>query len=306
MSHHHSHNGHDIETTGSGFRLLLTLALNLGITLAQIVGGLLAGSLSLLADAVHNASDAAAIGVSYIARRLSGRAADKKRTFGYRRAETVGALINLVTLVVISLYLFGHAVERLIAPGEVDGGIMLIVGVIAFIEDLISAALLYRDSKDSLNIRSAFLHMVGDTLATLAVILGSLAILYFDFYLIDPILTVLISVYILAHSYGALRDTIRILMNAAPAGLDYDDVVRTIQREGGVVDVHHMHLWQLDEHRTALEAHIVVADDEMPAVDAIKERIKQQLTERHQITHTTLEMEYEACRHPESSLVPRE
>ena len=186
MGHNHTHSNEE----GSGGRLLITLLLNTSITVAQIIGGIISGSLSLLADAVHNASDAAAIGVSYLAQRISKKEADRKRTFGYRRAETIGALINLVTLVVISLYLIGHGVERFFNPQEVDGIVMLVVGAIAFVEDLISAMLLYRDSKHSLNIKSAFLHMVGDTLATVAVIVGSLAIMFYDFYLIDPILTI--------------------------------------------------------------------------------------------------------------------
>lgn len=156
MGHNHTHSNEE----GSGGRLLITLLLNASITVAQIIGGIISGSLSLLADAVHNASDAAAIGVSYLAQRISKKEADRKRTFGYRRAETIGALINLVTLVVISLYLIGHGVERFFNPQEVDGIVMLVVGAIAFVEDLISAMLLYRDSKHSLNIKSAFLHMV--------------------------------------------------------------------------------------------------------------------------------------------------
>ena len=306
MGHSHAHSGHHAHEEGSGVRLLITLLLNLGITLAQVVGGIISGSLSLLADAVHNLSDAAAIGVSYAARRISRKEADRRRTFGYRRAETIGALINLVTLVVISLYLIGHGVERFFNPEEVDGVVMLVVGVIAFVEDLISAALLYRDSKHSLNIKSAFLHMVGDTLATVAVILGSLAIMFYDFYLIDPILTILISIYILAHSYGALRDTIRVLMDSAPKGLDYDGVVETMQAVEGVDDVHHVHIWNIDEQRTALEAHVVVSNDTMEIVDGIKERVKHELHDAYGIHHTTLEMECEPCAHPHDAVIPKE
>ena len=306
MGHNHSHTGHHAHDDGSGVRLLITLLLNLGITLAQVVGGIISGSLSLLADAVHNLSDAAAIGISYIARRISRKEADRRRTFGYRRAETIGALINLVTLVVISLYLMGHGVERFFNPEEIDGVVMLVVGVIAFVEDLISVALLHRDSKHSLNIKSAFLHMVGDTLATVAVILGGLAIMFYNFYLIDPILTILISIYILVHSYGALKDTIRVLMDSAPKGLDYDGVVETMQAVKGVADVHHVHIWNIDEQRTALEAHVLVSNYSMEVVDEIKERIKHELDEAYGIHHTTLEMECEPCAPPYDTVIPNE
>ena len=302
MGHNHTHSNEE----GSGGRLLITLLLNASITVAQIIGGIISGSLSLLADAVHNASDAAAIGVSYLAQRISKKEADRKRTFGYRRAETIGALINLVTLVVISLYLIGHGVERFFNPQEVDGIVMLVVGAIAFVEDLISAMLLYRDSKHSLNIKSAFLHMVGDTLATVAVIVGSLAIMFYDFYLIDPILTILISIYILAHSYGALRDTIRVLMDSAPEGLDYDAVVETMRGIDGVVDVHHVHIWKPDERRTALEAHVLVPDDTMTVIDGVKDRIKKALHDAYGIHHTTLEMECKPCAHPNDTVIPKE
>ncbi len=305
MGHNHSHATHHHDH-GSGTRLLITLLLNLGISLAQVIGGIISGSLSLLADAVHNVSDAGAIGVSYIALRVSRKEADRRRTFGYRRAETIGALINLVTLVVISLYLIGHGIERFFNPEEVDGVVMLVVGAIAFVEDLISALLLYRDSKHSLNIRSAFLHMVGDTLATVAVILGSLAIMFYNYYLIDPILTILISIYILLHSYGALRDTIRVLMDSAPAGFDYDAVVESMQRVEGVVDVHHVHVWNIDEERTALEAHVLVSNNTMSFVDGIKGKIKKELHDSFGIHHATLEMECEPCEHPYDTVIPKE
>ncbi|MEZ4699169.1 MAG: cation diffusion facilitator family transporter [Rhodothermales bacterium] len=303
MASDHAHTTH--RDTG-GARLLAALFLNAGITVVQVAGGLLSGSLSLLADAVHNASDAAAIGISYYAFRIAGRKADRVRTFGYRRAETIGALINLVALIVISLFLIAQAVERFAAPEPIDGTMMLAVGGIAFIEDLISAVLLYRDAGHSLNMRSAFLHMLGDTLATVGVMLGSVAILATEAYWVDPLLTVLISLYLIKHSYRALRKAIGVVMESAPADIDYDAVVATMRGIDGVEDVHHVHLWQLDEQRTALEAHIVVASAAMPRFDQLKERIKRAVRDVHAIQHTTLEMELSPCRHPENGVVPLE
>ncbi len=306
MAHHHAHGAAVLEGHSGGRRLLLALGLNVGIAVAQIVGGLLSRSLALLADAVHNASDAAAIGVSYVSRRIARREADRKRTFGYRRSDTVGALVNLVTLVVIAVYLIGHAVERFFNPQPIDGVVMLVVGIVAFVEDMVSALLLHRDSSHSLNIRSAYLHMVGDTLATVAVIAGSLAIMWFDVYLVDPLLTIAIAIYILVHSYRALRETIRILMNSVPEGLDFDAVVREMGDVEGVRDVHHVHIWQLDEHRTALEAHVAVENVDLAALEDVKRRLKARLGERFGIQHSTLELECDPCPHPHDAVVPRE
>lgn len=184
MSHGDAH--HHPEVEGSGARLALALVLNVGITVAQIVGGIVSGSLSLLADAVHNASDAASLGIAYAAQRISRRPADQIRTFGYRRAETVGAVINLTTLLAIAVFLIYQAVDRLANPSEVGGMTMMIVGAIAFVEDAVSAWLLYRGARGSLNIRAAFLHMIGDSLATLGVLIGGFLIVRYGAYWIDP------------------------------------------------------------------------------------------------------------------------
>ena len=183
---------------------------------------------------------------------------------------------------------------------------MLVVGVVAFAEDLVSAALLYRGSRTSLNLKSAFLHMVGDTLATVAVIVGSLAIMFFDFHLIDPILTLLISAYILVHCSSALRESIRILMQSVPRNIDFDEVVAIMESVDDVESVHHVHIWMLDEHSTALEAHVVVAGNSLEEVDTVKRRMKEALLESFGIGHTTLEIEHDGCAGSHDSVIPFE
>ncbi|MBZ9673644.1 cation diffusion facilitator family transporter [Mesorhizobium sp. ES1-3] len=173
---------------GSGWRYLVALVLNLCITIAELVGGILSGSLLLVADAAHNASDAASIGISYVAWRISRRYADRRRTFGYGRAETIGGLINLTTLFVIALYLLYEAADRLMNPQEIGGWTMIVVGAVAFVGNLACAWVLSKNS-GSLNMKSAFLHMAADTMATVGVIIGGILVLVFDIVWVDPVIT---------------------------------------------------------------------------------------------------------------------
>ena len=299
MAHHHSHghhHGHAHGTAEGGEkRLLFSIVLNLLITVAEVIGGLLSGSLALLSDALHNASDTASLGVSYAARRISRRAANTQKTFGYRRAEVVGAFINLITLVLVALYLIVEAVERFLDPQPVDGQVMFVVALIGLAANAVTAVLLFRDAKNSLNIRSAFVHILSDAFSSVGVVIGSLLILWYDVYLADPIITLAISVYILFHAYALLRQTINILMEGAPHGLDLDDVVEAMQAAARVLDVHHLHVWQLGEGTRALEAHVVIDEDDLGQMEEIKRDLKTLLHDQFHIEHSTLEFELIPC-----------
>jgi cobalt-zinc-cadmium efflux system protein len=285
----HDHSKNNAE--GRGKRLLIAVALNVGITVAQIVGGLISGSLSVLADAAHNASDAATLGISYGAWRLSRRKADERRTFGYKRAETVGALINLTTLFVIALYLLYEAVNRFFNPQEVGGWVMIIVGAIAAVEDGLSVWVLSKD-QGSLNMKSAFLHMIADTMATVGVIIGGILILLFDITWVDPLITALIAVYIFIHGTLEIRKTISVLMESAPKDFDFDGMIREVKGVDGVEDIHHVHVWRPDEERLALEAHIATKERDLAKADELRRRIKRLLQERFEIGHAMLEVEF--------------
>jgi cobalt-zinc-cadmium efflux system protein len=303
MSHQHAH-GHQ-EQQGSPWRLIGALLLNVGITVAQIVGGLLSGSLSLLADAAHNGSDAVSLGISYQARRIARREADRRRTFGYNRAELIGAMINLTTLFVIALYLLYEAVQRFISPPEVEGITILIVSAIAFVEDALSVWLLSKDMKGSLNIRAAFIHLLADTLSTVGVMAGGLLILFYDVYWVDPAVTAAIAVYIIVHGYIEIRKTIRILVESAPEGFDFDRMVREVEALDGVSDLHHVHVWQLDEHRVAMEAHLTVGRRDLQEIEAVKRRVKEKLRRDFGVEHTTLEIETGDEPDHDRSIIPR-
>lgn len=291
--HHHGHTHHHADAGGG--RLLFSILLNLVITVAEVIGGVMSGSLALLSDALHNFSDTASLGISYAARRISHRDADQRKTFGYRRAEIIGAFVNLVTLVLIAIFLIKEGVERLMNPQPIDGSIMMVVALIGLAANLATAVLLFRFREGNLNIRSAFLHVVTDAVSSVGVVLGGLLIMQFGIYIVDPLLTIGISLYILYHSYDMLRQTVDILMESTPRGMDLDALISEIENVDRVLDVHHVHVWQLDEEHLALEAHVVIDSDDMQDMEDIKLAVKDVLASRYAITHTTLEFERAPC-----------
>lgn len=294
--HHHGHYGHSHhDSNAGGGRLLFSVLLNLVITIAEVVGGILSGSLALISDALHNFSDTTSLGISYAAQRISRRDANQRKTFGYRRAEIIGAFVNLVTLVLIALFLVKEAIERLLDPQSIDGSVMMTVALIGLAANIGTAFLLFRYREGNLNIRSAFLHVIGDAVSSVGVVLGGLFIIQFEIYILDPLLTIGISLYLLYHSYGMLRQTVDILMESTPRGMDLDELVAEVGKVDQVLDVHHVHVWQLDETHLALEAHVVVDADNMRHMEAIKHTIKDLLASRYNISHSTLEFEFAPC-----------
>ena len=291
MAHDHGH-GHSDDSGKKGRRLLWALALNLGITAAELVGGLISGSLALLADAAHNFSDAGSVLVSYIAWRISRREADRRRTFGYGRAETVGALINLTTLFVIGLYLLYEAGNRLLNPQAVAATTMLIVGTVALAEDA-AAAWVLRKETGSLNVKSTYLHMIADAVATVGVILGAVAIMVWgqSARWVDPAITAAISLYIFIHAWYEIRKAIAVLMDSAPGDFEYDRLDAELRGMEGVEDIHHLHVWQPQEGRVALEAHLAVTEGDLARADALRRRIEERLRKDFGVEHATLQLE---------------
>ncbi len=291
--HHHGHGSHGHHHVPEGDRnLTLAVVVNLVLSVAQIAGGLVSGSVALIADAVHNLSDAIALVIAFAARRIARRPADAVMSFGYGRAEVVAALVNYTVLIVISLWLGYEAVMRLMDPPEVAGGIVIILAALALAVDLATAALTWRLAKDSTNIRAAFLHNLADAGSSVAVILGGLLIWAFGWHAADPVITLMISGWILWHALSELGPVIRILMLAAPPGLEAGQVRRVIEAEAGIEDVHHFHLWQLDEHRNSVEAHLVL-EEGADFAEAVR-RVKQRVASEFGILHATFETETRA------------
>ena len=272
--------------------LKLAVAINLLLTLVQAVGGIVAGSLSLLADALHNLSDAAALGIALFARSVSRMPADEFKTFGYQRAEVIAALINLTTLIIISLYLLYEGVWRLIEPQAVTGWIIVIVASAALIIDMITALITLKMSKNNMNMQAAFLHNLSDGLASIGVIIAGTLIILYQWYWVDTVLTFLIAGFVFWQGLIMLPRTIHLLMEGSPENLSREEIKLSAINISGVEDMHHLHIWHLDEHRVALEGHVVVNVTEWKEVEAIKEQLKQMLKNKFNITHSAIEFEH--------------
>ena len=289
----HDHHHHHISPEDGDARVAWAIAVNMGLTVLQVVGGILSGSLALIADALHNFSDAIALIIAFAARKIGRKPADATMTFGYRRAETVAALINYTTLIVIGLYLLYEATLRVWSPSPVDGWLVVWIAVAALVVDLVTAALTYSMSKSSMNIRAAFLHNLADALGSVAVIIAGTTILLFDWPLIDPLITFLIAGYILWQSIREIGPVIRVLMLGTPPQLDMEALLSDIRDHDGVEDVHHLHVWQMEEDQTALSAHIVTSDTSI----AVRKSLKILLKKNHGISEIILELEHpsDAC-----------
>jgi len=274
-------------------RLGWAIAINMLLTVAQVIGGVVSGSLALIADALHNFSDAASLLIAWVARKIGRRPADHFKTFGYKRAEVIAALINLVSLVIIGFYLIYEAVWRMFDPHVIEGWIVVIVASVALVIDLATAALTYSMSKNSMNIRAAFLHNVSDALASVGVIVAGSLIMLYEWYWTDTALTLLIAGYVLYQAATLLPKTIHILMEGTPEDVSIEEMIKAMEQTEGVANVHHVHLWQLDEHKNALEAHIVITD--FNKSETIKTALKSKLEQSYSIAHSTLEFEVAHC-----------
>ena len=278
-----------------GTKMLWVTLLNVLITLAEFVGGFLSGSLSLLSDAVHNLGDTLSVAFAYAAMRISGRRASLRYTFGYKRAEILAAFVNAALLIAICLFLLKEAYDRFISPEEVDSTLMLIVAVIGLLANLFSVIILRREKEHSINTRAAYLHLLGDTLSSVAVILGALAMLFWEVFWIDPLITLLVSLYIIIHTWDVLKEATDILMQSAPEGIDIPDVIARIEALPEVENVHHLHLWRLNEDQVHFEAHITVSPAVgMQEMAQVRQQI-QTLLEAHHISHSTLQVELDGC-----------
>jgi cobalt-zinc-cadmium efflux system protein len=284
------------------------VVVNLGLTLAQVLGGWVADSTALIADGVHNLSDALALLLAFGARRLARRPASPAMSYGWGRAEVVAAFVNYLALIVVSVWLAVEAVGRLVAPPEVGAGLVMGLAALALVIDTATAALVWRASRDSMNLRAAFLHNLADAGVSVAVIVGGALIWAFGWRIADPILTIAISVVILVHVLAEIGPVLRMLMLGAPADADHAAIAAGLGAIEGVAGVHHIHLWQLDERRTALSAHLVIAGDAGPAeegrgaggalsdpraVAAVVRAAKAMLRSRFGVDHATLETEWQ-------------
>jgi cation diffusion facilitator family transporter len=300
LPHDHSHAHIDPESGDR--RVSIAIWANGLLTVAQIVGGILSGSLALIADALHNFSDMASLVIAFAARKIARRPADERMTFGYGRVEIVAALINYTTLILIGFYLIYEGGMRMIDPPEVQGWTVVILGSVALVVDTLTALLTYSMQKGSVNIRALFLHNLSDALASVAVIIGGSFILLYDMRWVDPAITIGIALYILYLAFTEIGGPIRTLMLGSPPDIDNEAVVEAMRGVDGVADVHHLHLWQMQEHEAALDCHVVLTADGWGRLDKIKAAIKDRLKDDCSIGHSSLEFEHEDRAHDNADL----
>ncbi|WP_134680727.1 cation diffusion facilitator family transporter [Paracoccus ravus] len=291
--HHHDHGGHGHSHLPAGAgdgTIIAAVAINFALTVAQVAGGYLADSTALIADGVHNLSDALALVLAFGARRLARRPPSPEMSFGWSRAEIVAAFVNYIALIAVSVWLAIEALGRLVEPPQVQAGLVMALAALALVIDLATAALVWRAARNSVNIRAAFLHNLADAGVSVAVILGGLMIWAFGWNIADPILTLLISGVILWHVVREISPIMRMLMLGAPPGTDHGAVEAALRGVSGVEDVHHIHLWQIDEHRIALSAHLVMRpqSDASAAIRGAKAMLRREFS----VDHVTIESEW--------------
>ena len=271
-------------------KVVWAVLVNVLLTVVQIIGGLVSGSLALIADAIHNLSDAMALVIAFGARKIARLPANEEMSFGYGRAELVAAIINYTTLIIIGCFLIYEAVWRFFEPLQVDGWIVVVLATVALIIDLITAGLTHKLAKHSMNIRAAFLHNLADALGSIGVILAGTLILLYDWRYIDPIITIAIAFYILWQALTEGLDVVRILMLATPKDIDRRELMESITSINGVDSIQHIHVWQIEENRLSLEAHLTVSAREFSECESLKTKIRKHLSETYDVQHSTLEI----------------
>lgn len=296
---HHNHHGHShthTEGENTGKNLLFSALLNLVVTVAEVVGGLFSNSLALLSDALHNLGDTSAIFIAFLANLISKKEGTSKKTFGFKRIEILAALFNAIVLVVIIIYLFIEAWHRLRNPMPIKGLVMLIVAVVGLLANLFSVLLLKKHAKQSINIRAAYLHLIGDTISSFVVIFTAILIYFFNIFWIDPLVTFLLGIYLLWETYRILKVALDILMQATPPGLDLNVVKESLETIPAIDNIHHVHAWNLSDQDIHFECHVDLKSDiRISETEIIRDAINKMLKEKFRITHVTIQYEYNCC-----------
>jgi cobalt-zinc-cadmium efflux system protein len=292
MVHSHEHKANN----NQGRKLLWATLLNLIITIVEILGGIFSNSISLLSDALHNLGDTLAVFIAYLANLVSRKESNYKKTFGYKRLEILAALFNATVLLAITIFLFIEAGKRLVDPEEIHGKIMFIVASIGLLANLAAVLMLKKDTHSSLNIRAAYLHLLGDTFSSLAVIAGSLCIIYFKVYWIDAVVTFLVGLFLLKETIVILKQTIDILMQGTPKGIDLEKIQTAIESLPGIDNIHHVHVWNLNDQQIHFESHVNLKEDiKVSKTKELTYKIEDLLQNKFGINHVTLQYGHFCC-----------
>ncbi|MFK5881812.1 MAG: cation diffusion facilitator family transporter [Sulfurospirillum sp.] len=287
MSEHHHH-----EVKGKN--LFITIILNIIITLAQITGGIMSGSLALLSDAMHNFSDVLALLIAWWAAKLSSRPKSEQKTFGYKRAQIIAALFNSSALFGIAIFLIIEAINKLMNPHTIDSLLVIWLGVLSIVLNFASVLLIKDDVHDNMNMKAAYLHLLTDVMTSVAVVVGGILMFYFNLFWIDSLVTILIAIYLLSASYSLIKQSIEILMQSAPNSVDMDKLKSEVENIKEIKNIHHLHLWRLDDHDIHLEAHVDFEENlNLRDVTKTVDKVILYLKEKYHIAHITLQAEYD-------------
>ena len=288
MGHNHSHH-HEVQ----GKNLIYSILLNLLITVAQIIGGIASGSLALLSDALHNFSDVLSLGFSLIAHKLSRKKATEDQTFGYKRAELIAAFVNASTLIIVAFILIYGATERFFHPKPIESNLVIWLSLLGIVVNGGSVLLLQKDAEHNLNMKSAYLHLLTDMMASVAVLVGGLLMKYYNWFWVDGVMTILIALYLIVVGIDLLKTSTKMLMLFTPEEIDIKEIVAEVQKIERAGKLHHIHVWYLNENELHLEAHLDCSEDiKLSEFNEISDKIEQLLLDKFHINHINIQPEY--------------
>ena len=288
MSEVHIHK-HEVR----GRNLWYSILLNLVITLAQAIGGIISGSLSLLSDALHNFSDVLSLAFSLFAHKLSRRKASVIQTFGYKRAELIAAFINAITLVIVALFLVYGAIERFIHPHVIESTLVIWLAVLGIAVNGFSVLLLQKDANHNINMKSAYLHLLTDMMASVAVLVGGLLMKFYNWFWVDSVMTLLIAIYLIVVGLDLIKKATKMLMLFTPDHINIKEIVREVHKIEGVNKLHHIHVWHLNDEELHLEAHLDCSEDmKMSEFNVLLDKVEQVLFKKFQINHINIQPEF--------------
>ncbi len=293
MTQHHKHSHyHHHEVRGKN--LFITIILNIVITLSQVIGGLYSGSLALLSDALHNFSDVMALIIAWWANKISSRKSSETKTFGYKRAQIIAALFNASFLSGIGVFLIFEAISKFVHPQVIDSNIVIYLAVLSILLNFASMKLVKADSAENLNMKAAYLHLFTDVMTSIAVLFGGLGMKYFGVFWIDSLISMMIAIYLIKSSFALVKEATDILMQFSPNDVDVSDIEKQVLNFPEVLNLHHLHIWRLNEKQVHLEAHIDFKNNlSLLEVTSIISMIEQNLEKNFSITHTTLQDEFD-------------
>lgn len=290
MGNNHVHiHKHEVK----GNNLILSIFLNLLITIAQVIGGIISGSLALISDALHNFSDVLSLVFSLVAHKLSRRKASLNNTFGYKRAELIAAFINAITLIIVAFFLIYEASSRLFHPEPIKSGLVIWLALLGIVVNGGSVLLLKKDSEHNLNMKSAYLHLLTDMMASVAVLVGGLLMKFYGWFWVDSVMTLLIASYLIYVSYDLIKSATKMLMLFTPDYINIKELVREVHKIKGVNKLHHIHIWHLNDEELHLEAHLDCSEDiKMSEFNILLEKIETVLYNEFKINHINIQPEF--------------